>query len=42
MSGKALSYEEVKRLEKLPTKKELIATIARLIQQVRGGWHARS
>ncbi|GAB4820656.1 hypothetical protein N2152v2_007702 [Parachlorella kessleri] len=34
MSGKALSYEEVKRLEKLPTKKQLIATIARLIQQV--------
>lgn len=37
MSGKALTYEEVKRLEKLPTKQQLIATIARLIKQVRGG-----
>lgn len=34
MSGKALTYEEVKRLEKLPTKQQLIATIARLIKQV--------
>lgn len=34
MGGKVLSYEDVKRLEKLPTKKELIATIARLIKQV--------
>ena len=34
MAGKALDAAEIKRLEKLPTKKELIATIARLIQQV--------
>lgn len=34
MSGQALDIDEVKRLEKLPTKLELIATIARLIKQV--------
>jgi len=34
MDGKALDYAAVKRLEKLPTKKELIATIARLIKMV--------
>jgi len=34
MTGKALTVEEIRRLEKLPTKQELIATIARLIKQV--------
>ena len=34
MDGKALSYAEVERLKNLPTKAELIATIARLIKQV--------
>lgn len=34
MSGKSLSPAEVKRLEKLPTKQQLIGTIARLIKQV--------
>lgn len=29
-----MDYLEVKKLEKLPTKQELIATIARLINQV--------
>lgn len=42
MDGKLMDYLEVKKLEKLPTKKELIATIARLINQVRSaGMHAR-
>lgn len=35
MDGKLMDYLEVKKLEKMPTKKELIATIARLINQVR-------
>ena len=35
MDGKALDYLAVKRLEKLPTKQELYATIARLLNQVR-------
>lgn len=34
MDGKMLNYLEVKKLENLPTKLELIATIARLINQV--------
>lgn len=34
MDGKYLSPDEFKKLEKLPTKQELIATIARLIKQV--------
>ncbi|PRW56141.1 50S ribosomal L10 [Chlorella sorokiniana] len=34
MDGKLMDYLEVKKLEKLPTKLELIATIARLINQV--------
>jgi len=46
MDGKFLEYLEVKKLEKMPTKLELIATIARLINQVRaqllagGRWRA--
>lgn len=35
MDGKAIDYLAVKSLEKMPTKLELIATIARLINQVR-------
>ena len=35
MDGKALSYADVQKLKSLPTKLELIATIARLIKQVR-------
>ena len=34
MDGKFVTPEEFKKLEKLPTKQELIATIARLIKQV--------
>ena len=34
MSGTALTQADMKRLEKLPNKKQLIATIARLIKQV--------
>jgi hypothetical protein len=34
MTGQLLNYDDVKRLEKLPTKQQLIATIARLIKQV--------
>lgn len=34
MGGKSLTPAEIKALEKLPTRKELIATIARLINQV--------
>ncbi|KAL4420085.1 hypothetical protein ABPG77_004350 [Micractinium sp. CCAP 211/92] len=34
MDGKLMDYLEVKKLEKMPTKLELIATIARLINQV--------
>jgi len=34
MDGKALSYADVQKLKSLPTKLELIATIARLIKQV--------
>lgn len=34
MSGEALTEADLKRLEKMPTKKELIATIARLLNQV--------
>lgn len=34
LDGDFLTYEDVKKLEKLPTKKELYATIARLIKQV--------
>lgn len=34
MDGKMLEYADVKRLEKLPTKKELIAKIAALINKV--------
>jgi len=34
MDGRALNYAEVERLKNLPTKQELIATIARLIKQV--------
>lgn len=34
MSGQPLTNADMKRLEKLPTKLELIATIARLIKQV--------
>lgn len=34
MSGNAIGPADIKRLEKLPNKKELIATIARLIKQV--------
>jgi large subunit ribosomal protein L10 len=34
MDGKLLNYMEVKKLEGLPTKKELIAKIARLVKQV--------
>lgn len=34
LDGKAVDYASVLRLEKLPTKLELIATIARLIKQV--------
>ena len=35
MDGRFLAYAEVERLKNLPTKAELIATIARLIKQVR-------
>ena len=35
MDGKLMDYAQVKKLEKMPTKLELIATIARLINQVR-------
>ena len=35
MEGKFLDDAMVRRLEKLPSKKELIATIARLIKQAR-------
>lgn len=34
LDGKVLDYAGVLRLEKMPTKLELIATIARLIKQV--------
>ena len=34
MDGRFLAYAEVERLKNLPTKAELIATIARLIKQV--------
>jgi large subunit ribosomal protein L10 len=37
MDGQLLDYVAVKNLEKMPTKLELIATIARLINQVRPG-----
>jgi hypothetical protein len=33
--GQALDYAGVMKLEKMPTKLELIATVARLIKQVR-------
>lgn len=35
LDGKPLDYAGVMRLEKMPTKLELIATIARLIKQAR-------
>lgn len=34
MDGKFVTPEEFRKLEKMPTKQELIATIARLIKQV--------
>ena len=34
MSGEAITAADIKRLENLPTKQQLIATIARLIKQV--------
>lgn len=34
MQGKPLNYAEVKRLEKMPTKLQLIATLARTLNQV--------
>jgi hypothetical protein len=34
MDGKLMGYLEVKKLQSMPTKLELIATIARLINQV--------
>ena len=37
MDGKLLNYLEVKKLETLPTKQDLIATIARLINQASPG-----
>lgn len=39
MEGKFLDDAMVRRLEKLPSKKELIATIARLIKQARQPAH---
>ncbi len=40
MSGQVLDYSGVMKLEKMPTKQELMATIARLIKQARVLQHA--
>lgn len=42
MDGKALDYAAVKRLKDLPTKQELYATIARLLNQVRAAGRRES